>query len=149
MREVTPQRYRPGIGLHHRMADGSAHGGAISSRSAAIGGALLALPFAIVFSLLLIGGDPSPLGPLETLGREIGQPNVVGSAIVFGAWLLALVAFILNVAPLVRDARAGRGIAANRANLVVAVATFGLVVFFVGSIGIDQYPCWMGVPKCD
>ena len=110
----------------------------------------MALPFAIIFSLLLIGGDPPPSGPLEplvTVGPD--QPNVVGTAIVVGAWLLALVAFILNVAPLVRDVRAGRGIAANRANLVVAVATFGFVVFFMGSIIVDQYPCWIGVPNCD
>lgn len=121
----------------------------MSSRSAAIGGTLLALPFAIIFSLLLIGIEP-PLGPLAPLvAVEVDQPNVVGSAIVFGAWLLALVAFIVNVAPVVRDARAGRSIATNPANLLVAVVTFGFVAFFVGSIIVDQYPCWIGVPNCD
>lgn len=122
----------------------------MSSRSAAIGGALLALPFAIIFSLLLIGGEPPPLGALEALVRGApDQPNVVGSAIVFGAWLLTLVAFIVNVAPVVRDARAGRSIATNPGNLLVAVVTFGFVAFFVGSIIVDQYPCWIGVPNCD
>jgi hypothetical protein len=60
------------------------------------------------------------------LTGEVGQPNVVGSAIVFGAWLLALVAFIVNVDPIVRDARAG-----------------------LGGIVVDQYPCWVGVPNGD
>lgn len=122
----------------------------MNSRSAAIGGVLLALPFAILFSLLLIGGDPPPLGPLEALvAPETGQPNVVGTAIVFAAWLLALVAFIVNVAPVVQGARAGRGIANNPANLVVAIATFAFVALFVGAIIVDQYPCWTGVPNCD
>ena len=132
------------------MADGSTHGVAISSRSAAIGGALLALPFASILSLLLIGGDPPPLGPLEPLVNPDDRPNVVGSAIVVGAWLLALVAFIVNVAPIVRNARAGHSIATSpAANLLVAAATFALVAFFVGAIIVDQYPCWIGVPNCD
>jgi hypothetical protein len=74
---------------------------------------------------------------------------MVGSAIVFGAWLLAIVAFIVNVVPIARGARAGRGIATSPANLLVATATFALVAFFVGAIVVDQYPCWIGVPNCD
>ncbi len=122
----------------------------MSSRSAAIGGVLLALPFAIIVTLLLIGGEPPRFGPLEPLlTAEVDQPNVVGSAIVLGAWLLALVAFIANVNPIVRDSRAGRGIATHPANLLVAIATFCFVAFFVGAIIVDQYPCWIGVPNCD
>jgi len=120
------------------------------STSTAIGGVLLALPFAIIFTLLLIGGDPPPFGPLEPLlTAEPDQPNVVGSAIVLGAWLLALVAFIANIGPILRDARAGRSIATHPANLVVAIATFSFVALFVGGIVVDQYPCWTGVPNCD
>jgi len=121
----------------------------MSSRSAAIGGALLALPFATMYTLLTLGIEP-PLGPLEPLVTvEVDRPNVVGTAIVLGAWLLALVAFLVNVAPVVRDARAGRSITTNRANLVVAIATFAFVALFVVSIIVDQYPCWIGVPNCD
>lgn len=121
----------------------------MSARSAAIGGVLLALPLATMFMLLTLGIEPplGPLGPLVT--AEVDRPNVVGSAIVFGAWLLAIVAFIVNVFPVVRDARAGQSIATNRANLVVAVATFVFVALFVGAIIVDQYPCWIGVPNCD
>jgi len=103
-----------------------------------------------MLSLLLIGGEPPPLGPLEplvTVGPD--QPNVVGTAIVVGAWLLALAAFIVNVVPIAHDVRAGRGIATSPANLIVAAAAFALVAFFVGAIIVDQYPCWIGVPNCD
>jgi hypothetical protein len=131
------------------MADGSAHGVAKSSRSAAIGGVLLALPFAAMLSLLMIGGGPPPLGPLEPFVNPNDRPNVVGSAIVVGAWLLALIAFLVNVVPVVRNARAGRSLATSPANLLVAAATFALVAFFVGAIIVDQYPCWTGVPNCD
>lgn len=121
-----------------------------SSRWTAIGGVLLALPFAIMFTLLLIGAEPPSFGPLEPLlTPEVGQPNVVGTAIVMGAWLLALVAFILNVRPIVRDVRAARSIATSRANLLVAIAAFSFVALFVGGIIVDQYPCWIGVPNCD
>ena len=131
------------------MADGSAHGVAKSSWSAAIAGAVLAFPFATILSLLLIAGDPPPLDPLEPFVNPDDRPNIVGSAIVVGAWLLALVAFIVNVVPIARDVRAGRGIASSPANLLVAAAAFALVAFFIGSIIVDQYPCWTGVPNCD
>src|SRR6185503_21132474 len=99
-----------------------------------IGGVLLALPFAIIFTLLLKGGDPPPFGPLEPLLNTEARPNVVGSAIVVGTWLLALIAFIVNTASLVRGARAGQSIATRPANLVVAIVTFAFAVFFVGAI---------------
>lgn len=116
----------------------------------AIVGVLLALPFAVLFGSLLIGGDPPDFGPLEPLlvGPAEG-PNVVGSAIVLGTWLLTLVAFVVNADPIVRDARAGRGISTRPANLLVAVAAFVLVALFAGGIVVDQYPCWIGVPNCD
>jgi hypothetical protein len=85
---------------------------------------LLALPFAAMLSLLLIGGDPPPLGPLEPFVNPNDRPNVVGSVIVVGAWLLALTGFIVNLVPIVRHVRAGRGLATSPANLLVAAATF-------------------------
>ncbi|MGH2472601.1 MAG: hypothetical protein ACRDG6_09395 [Candidatus Limnocylindria bacterium] len=116
----------------------------------AIVGVLLALPFATLFGSLLIGGEPPDFGPLEPLLVSPAEgPNVVGSAIVFGTWLLTLVAFTVNVDPIVRDARAGRGIATHPANLVVALGAGLLVALFVGGIIVDQYPCWIGVPNCD
>jgi hypothetical protein len=119
------------------------------ARSAAIAGAILALPFALLYSMLALHMEP-PLHLLEslvTVGPD--QPNVVGSAIVLGAWLLSVVAFVVTLSPIVRDARAGRGLTTQPVNLALA----GVILFFVGgfvvSLVVDQYPCWIGVPNCD
>ena len=118
-------------------------------RSAAIISFLLALPFAIIYTLIVLGIEP-PLGPLEPLLTvDVDQPNVLGSAIVFGALLLSLVAFIISLAPLVRIVRAGNSITANPINLLLAVAILFFIMMFVGGIIVDQYPCWIGVPNCD
>lgn len=117
--------------------------------SAAIAAGVLALPFAVIFALLLLHIEP-PLGPLESMLKgEVDQPNVLGSAIVFAAWLLSVVALVFAVAPIVRGVRAGRGIAANPLNLLAAGVISALVVSFVAGIVVDQYPCWVGVPNCD
>jgi len=120
------------------------------SRAAAITGALLALPFATLFTLIAVLHIEPPLGPLETLVRvPPDQPNMVGTAIVIGAWLLSIVAFIVSVSPIVRNARAGRRITTDPVNLVVAGAILCYVVLFVVGFIVDQYPCWIGVPNCD
>ena len=117
--------------------------------SAAIAAGVLALPFAVIFALLLLHIEP-PLGPLQSILRgEVDRPNVLGSAIVFGAWLLSVVALVFAVTPIVRSMRAGVGIAASRLNLLVAAAISLLVFSFVAGIAVDQYPCWIGVPNCD
>jgi len=118
-------------------------------RSAAIISLLLALPFAIIYMLIVLEIEP-PLGPLEPLLRgPVDRPNVLGSAIVFGAWLLALVALILDLAPIIRTLRAGDSLTAHPINLLLAIATFFFIAMFVGTIIVDQYPCWIGVPNCD
>ena len=110
---------------------------------------LLALPFAVLFTLLLLHVEP-PLGPLQPLlNGDNDQPNVLGSAVVVGAWLLSVIALAFSVAPIARSARTGNGIAASPVNLLVAAVISLLVVSFPAGIVIDQYPCWMGVPNCD
>jgi len=117
--------------------------------AAAFVAGVLALPFAILFMLLVLHVEP-PLGPLEPLLKgEVDRPNVLGSAIVFGAWLLSIAGLIVGIAPIVRGARAGSGKAANPVNLLVAAVISLLAVSFVAGIVIDQYPCWIGVPNCD
>jgi hypothetical protein len=112
-------------------------------------GAVLALPFALIYSLLVLHIEP-PLRLLESLAT-VGpdQPNVVGSAIVLGAWALAVVAFVVSLLPIVRDARDGRGIATHPVNHVLAIVILLFIGAFVVSFVVDQYPCWRGVPNCD
>jgi hypothetical protein len=78
-----------------------------------------------------------------------GQPNVVGSAVVLGAWLLCMVAVVVSAGPLARSARAGAALTSRPANLVVAAGALAFVLVFVVGIIVDQYPCWIGVSNCD
>jgi hypothetical protein len=76
-------------------------------KSAAIISFMLALPFVAILSLLTLGIEP-PLGPLEPLlnNSDPDQPDVLGSLIVLGAFLLAVLACIIARAPIVRTMRA-------------------------------------------
>ena len=111
----------------------------IESKAAMVG-ALLALPFATLFTMLAVLRVEPPLGPLEPLvTAPPDQPNVVGTAIVLAAWLLCLVAAVVSAWPMVKGARAGAALTSKPANLIVAVASLGLVLLFVIGIIVDQY----------
>ena len=106
----------------------------VRARSTAIAGAVLALPFALLYSLLVLHIEP-PLRALESLKVAPDQPNVVGSAIVLGAWLLSVVALIVTLSPIVRDARAGRGITTHPVNLALAF----VILLFVGGFVVTSW----------
>jgi hypothetical protein len=117
--------------------------------SAAIAGLLLALPFAVMITLLVLGKEP-PMGPLQPLvTAPPDQPNVVGTAIVLGALLASLAGLIITLAPLLGRAQGGETIRSHPANVLIGVIISFFILFFVGSIVVDQYPCWVGVPNCD
>lgn len=122
----------------------------IHPRTAAIIGCILSLPFALLFTLLMLNIEPN-FGPLQPLlqNPDPDQPNVVGSLIALGTVLLVLVAFMLNLRLIGRTVRAGGSITTHPVNLALAVAAFAGIVFVVGAIIVDQYPCWVGVPNCD
>ena len=90
-------------------------------------------------------------GPLQPLmvSPDPDQPDVVGSLIALTAFLLLLVAFIINSRVLREAKRIGRKVTDQPMNLVLATATFVVIAMIVGSIVVDQYPCWIGVPNCD
>ena len=119
-------------------------------RSVAIISFILALPGAIIYLLLVLAIEPyfGPLQPLLT-DPDPDKPDVLGSLIVLGMMLLILVALIVNLRIIVRAKRAGKSITAHPINLVLAVAMLAFITSFVGSIIVDQYPCWIGVPNCD
>lgn len=118
--------------------------------SAAILSFILALPFVTMFSLLLLGIEP-PLGPLEPIlkNSDPDQPNVLGSLVILGAFLLAVVAGIIARTPIVRTIRAGGSLLAHPINLALAVVILSFVTMLVIGLSVDQFPCWIGVPNCD
>lgn len=118
--------------------------------SSAIIGFLLALPFVTVLSLLILGIEP-PLGPLESLLKnpDPDQPNVLGSLVVLGVFLLAILGGIIARAPIVRTMRAGGSLLAHPINLTLAVVILAFLTILVVVFFVDQFPCWIGVPNCD
>jgi hypothetical protein len=123
---------------------------AINSTKSAIIGVILSLPAATLFSLLVLNIEP-PFGPLEPwLGRaEPDKPHILGSLIVLFLTLLLPVAFFINLRPVLLNRRAGHGVAASPVNLCIVVGVFAFLAWIIGSIIVDQYPCWIGVPNCD
>lgn len=119
-------------------------------RFAAIISLILCLPFALLFSLLMLNIEPNfePLQPLLNY-PDPDQPDVLDSLIALGTVLLVLAAFMINLMPILRTMRAGGSLTAHPVNLVIAIATLAAFILVIGGIIVDQYPCWIGVPNCD
>lgn len=119
-------------------------------RLAAVISCIICLPFAFLFTLLMLNIEPNfgPLQPLLT-SADPDQPDVLGSLIALGTVLLVLAAFIINLVQIVRTMRAGGSITSHPVNLLLAAATLAAIVVVLGGIIVDQYPCWVGVPNCD
>lgn len=119
-------------------------------RFAAIISLILCLPFALLFSLLMLNIEPN-FGPLQPLLNypDPDQPDVLGSLIALGTVLLVLAAFMIYLMPVLRTKRARGSLTAHPVNLVIAIATLAAIILVIGGIIVDQYPCWIGVPNCD
>ena len=118
--------------------------------SAAIISCIICLPFAFLFTLLVLNIEPN-FGPLQSLLNHPNpdQPDVLGSLIALGTTLLVLTAFLINLMQILRTIRAGGSITAHPVNFVLAVVTFAAIAMVIGGIIVDQFPCWIGVPNCD
>jgi hypothetical protein len=117
--------------------------------SSAIISTILSLPVLTMFLLLILNIEP-PLGPLKPiLQAPPDQPNVVGSLVALTLFLLLPVAFIINLAPIAQNMRAGNSITAYPINLAIAIGIFLVFASIIAALIIDQYPCWTGVPNCD
>ena len=63
-------------------------------------------------------------------------------------WILPVI-FIITLMPMLRMIRAGNSILANPFILLIRVVFLILIVWFWGTLLIDQMPCFLGVPNCD
>ncbi|HEU0295727.1 MAG TPA: hypothetical protein VFR47_23510 [Anaerolineales bacterium] len=118
-----------------------------SPTSAAIISFLLALPYVTLLSLLLFHIEPPFAALLKSPNPD--QPNVIGTLIVLGVFLLAVAACLIARAPLVRTLQAGGSLLAHPINLILAVVILFFLVWLVVGLIVDQFPCWIGVPNCD
>jgi len=103
-----------------------------------------------ILSLLLLGIRPN-FGPLEPLlnNPDPYQSSAIGTIIVLGAFLLAIVACLIAHAPIVRTMQAGGSLHVHPINLVLVVVILLFITTLVVGFMVDQYPCWIGVPNCD
>jgi hypothetical protein len=108
---------------------------------------ILALPFMMLLSMLLLDIEPPFAHLLDNPNPD--QPDVLGSLIVVGTFLLAVVACIIARVSIMRALQAGRSLFAHPINLVLALVIFSFITMFVAGLIIDQMPCFLGVPNCD
>lgn len=120
-----------------------------NAKSAAMISFVLALPIALFYPIIRLEIEPFH-GLLNSLLTNDGSlQSAFGLAVFIGAMLLLPVAFVVNLAPIVRNLRAGNSLMANPINLLLAVAMLTLIAMTWGGLLIDQIPCLMGVPNCD
>jgi hypothetical protein len=97
---------------------------------------------AALISFILV----APFAILESLNHSITRQNALSLIVLFGLlWLLPMV-FIIIVAPVVRNLRAG---SAKPINLLLRVASLAFITVIWTGIVMDQLPCFLGVPNCD
>src|SRR5688500_12989985 len=100
--------------------------------SAALISAILVLPFVI----------------LEAVNQTITKQNVFGLVLMFSIlWLLPTV-FIVMLAPLVRNIKAGN-IMTKPFALLLRVASLAVIGMMWTGMIVDQLPCFLGIPNCD
>jgi hypothetical protein len=103
----------------------------------------LRAPAFISFILVL------PFALLEFSFNTVNKQNAPGLTVLFGLLWLLPTAFIVILAPLVRNIRVGNNVMANPMALLLRVAFLTLIAMMWGGIIVDQLPCFLGVPNCD
>jgi hypothetical protein len=112
---------------------------------------------AIVSIALILAPGILPL--MEALGwisvdTLVNGPNpevtyLPGLFIALGLILFPVAAGFIAGRPIARTLRAGGGLLAHRINLLIVGVLLFLFAWGVGSLIVDQWPCFIGVPNCD
>lgn len=122
-----------------------------NGKSAALIGFLLAMPFALLLFIEVSGVEPLHgfLMALTTEGGSAPRLSNFGKIFMLGTLLLLPLGFIISLAPVVRNARAGFGLTASPVNILISAVLFIFIAALITGFVVDQYPCWIGVPNCD
>jgi hypothetical protein len=118
--------------------------------SAAIGSLLLALPVGLMFVAFMFDIEPlvKLLNRLFTIEGQQREINMFGRIVICGGLLLALLAFVLNLRPLLRkDGSEGKR-RLYVLNLIVGSAILLLLIFTWGGLLLEEIYCLRGI-RCD
>ncbi|MBP7847744.1 hypothetical protein KA013_00780 [Patescibacteria group bacterium] len=92
--------------------------------------------------------------PLYLLPREPNmEPDEGSNLLVTSVALIFMV--ILPVIALIRNIKAlkkrapGSSLLSHHLNFLLAISVVLFLILLVGSIVVDQYPCWVGVGNCN
>ena len=115
-------------------------------RSATLIGVLLLLFLPLLAWLGSIGW-----APLDRLvnGPDPEQLYVPGLFINLVLFAIPLAGGIIVCRPVVRTLQAGGSLFAHPINLIIIVLLVSSLAIGLGSLIIDQWPCFIGVPHCD
>ena len=120
--------------------------------SAAIISFILALPLGLIFVVLMFNIQPlaNLLFNLFTLEGPLGEMylNTLGRIVIYGGLLLLPVAFVLNLRPMLVQARPEGKRTFHKVNLILGAAILLLITFTWGALLQEQIYCLQGI-RCD
>ncbi len=100
-----------------------------------------------ILVLLVVSGFEPDLGFLGSLTGMTASR--LGSLILLITFLLFVAGTILSLSSMIRTLHAGKAVWSNWMNNLLAILQLALILWVLGAIIVDQYPCWSGVPNCD
>lgn len=115
----------------------------------AVIGSVLALPFLLLLSMLLLKIQPPAAIQYFVANAEPDEPNMYGSIVMISVHILAVVACFIARAPVMHTLRSGGSLFAHPFNLLIVTVILFIFGSFVLGLMMDQFPCWIGVPNCD
>lgn len=95
----------------------------------------------VVLPLHLLPWEPN-------LEPDEGSNFLVTSVALIFMVILPVIALIRNIKALKKRAP-GSSLISHHLNLLLVIAVILFLILLAGSIVVDQYPCWVGVPNCD
>lgn len=120
---------------------------------------LLANPKSAALISVLVLLSPGILPLLDKLGwmsvdRLFNGPNpevpyLPGLLLSIAFFAFPITSGMIAAAPITRTLRSGGSLFAHRINLIIVVFLVSTIAYGVGSLIIDQWPCFMGVRNCD
>jgi hypothetical protein len=107
----------------------------------------------ILFPFILSWLDSLSWVPLD-LDRLFNGPNPEvpyppGQILALAFFAISVAGGIIAGGPIVRTLRGGGSLFAHPIHLIIVALIVSTMAFGLGSLIIDQWPCFMGVPNCD